>query len=263
MQLKDATVLVVDDEPLLLEIMTTWFEREQCRVLAAENGALALAKIASERIHVIVSDVRMPVMDGFSLVSRIKESGSYKPSVIFVSGFHDISPRMSYDLGVEATFPKPVERKELVSTVGRILVDRSELWSSPPRDEPAPSLRMILGSVSEAVEQGLIAFGRGGFCIQSDLSLPEGPVRLAVEFAAERKSISGEGQVRWCEAGERRMGVEITSLRATCRDWVSDLTAANPTLSFIPSSTRARGQSATLPFSRTLTPRREGSIGAP
>jgi hypothetical protein len=56
----------------------------------------------------------------------------------------------------------------MVSTVERILVDRAELWSSPPSAESAPRLHVVLGGVSEAVEQGLIAFGRGGFCTQSD-----------------------------------------------------------------------------------------------
>ncbi|SRR6266498_2253461 len=239
MQLNEATVLVVDDEPALLEIMARWFEREHCRVLTAENGAIALDRVAAERVHVIVSDVCMPVMDGVSLVRSIKENGSYKPSVILVSGFHEISPRVSCDLGVEATFSKPVERQQLVSTVERILVDRTELWSSPPRTEGAPRLQVVLGSIREAVEQGRIAFGRGGFCIRSDRTLFEGAVRLAIEFATECKSILGEGRVRWCELSERRMGVEITSLEASCRDWVYQMTAANPMLSFIPGSTVA------------------------
>jgi CheY-like chemotaxis protein len=241
MQLREATVLIVDDEPALLEILARWFEREHCRVLSAENGALALEVVAVERIHVLVSDVRMPVMDGVSLARRIKESGSYKPSVIFVSGFHDISQRTSYDLRVEAVFSRPVERKQLISTVERILADRAEIWSSPSRADSAPTLHVVLGGVSEAVEQGLIAFGRGGFCIQSDLTLGEGPVRLAIEFAAEHKSILGEGRVHWCETAECQMGVEITSLEDACRDWVCHLTASNPTLSFIPGGTLSCG----------------------
>jgi len=241
MQLKEATVLIVDDEPALLEIMARWFEREHCRVHTAENGMLALDRVAAERVHVIISDVCMPVMDGVSLARSMKESGSYKPSVIFVSGFHELSPRMSCDLGVEATFSKPVERRQLVSTVERILVDRAELWSSPPRTGSAPSLRVVLGGVFEAVEQGRIAFGRGGFCIQSDLTLLEGAVSLAIEFATDRKSILGEGRVRWCETGEHRVGVEITSLQAACRDWVYQMTAANPMLSFIPGGTAPCG----------------------
>ena len=237
MLLSEATVLIVDDESELLEIMAAWFERARCRVLTAENGAQALEKIRAERVHVLVSDIRMPVMDGISLVTNIKATGSYMPSVIFVSGFVDISDRLSCSLGVEAVFAKPIERRQLLSTVEQILVDRAELWSSPSRTKSAVSFHIDLASVSKAMEQGLIAFGRGGFCIQSVVTLPEGPLSLAIEFTKEHRTISGEGRVRWCDTREQLAGVEITSLDATCRDWVYRLTAANPTVSFIPGST--------------------------
>jgi len=237
MQLKEATVLIVDDEPELLEIMTAWFERIQCHVLTAVNGVQALEKIRTERVHVLISDIRMPVMDGISLLENIKASGPYMPSVIFVSGFADIPARLSCSLGVEAIVSKPVERGELLATVERMLVDRFVLWSSPLGNERAVSLHIELDSVSEAVARGIIAFGHGGFCVQSMLALHEGPVRLAIEFTKEHRTILGEGRVRWYDTREQLAGVEIISLDANCRDWVYRLTAANPTVSFIPSTT--------------------------
>jgi|ERR1051326_404088 CheY-like chemotaxis protein len=245
MHLNQATVLLVDDEPMLLELMSKWFEREKCRVLTAENGMQALQKIMSDRVHVIVSDVRMPVMDGYALVNGIKGNHIYRPSVIFVSGFHDIPVRASYDMGVEASFPKPVRREELISTVRRILMDRSELWSSPLVGGRAPSLEAALGSVSQAVEQGLIAFGRGGFCFQTEVLHQEGLVRLAIDFERDQQSIRGEGHVRWCCTHEGRMGVEITALEPSCREWVHGLTQANPTLSYIPANTASAASSTT------------------
>ena len=240
MQLRNATILIVDDEPMLLEIMALWFEREHCRVLTAENGAVALEKMALEPVHVVVSDVRMPVMDGMTLAKTIKAQGTYKPSVIFVSGFHDVSTKMCYDLGVEATLSKPIVREELIGIVKRLLTERSELWSALPKAENAPKLRVEFGAVSQAVEQGLISFGRGGFCIHCDLPVEEGPVKLAIDFASDRKTISGEGFVRWREPNKRQLGVEITSLDSICRDWVCQVSRANPTLSFIPADTRKK-----------------------
>jgi CheY-like chemotaxis protein len=203
------------------------------------NGAQALEKIRTERVHVLVSDIRMPVMDGvsLSLLENIKATGRYMPCVIFVSGFGDISDRLSCSLGVEAIFSKPVERRQLLSTVEQILVDRAELWSSPSRAKSAVSFHIKLASVSEAIEQGLIAFGHGGFCIQSGVTLPEGALSLTIEFTKEHRTISGEGHVRWSDTGEPLAGVEIIALDSTCRDWVYRLTASNPTVSFIPGST--------------------------
>src|SRR6266436_10382288 len=111
MHLKDATILLVDDEPDLRTIIAEWFKREGSRVLVAEDGAEALNIIQANQVDVVVSDVRMPVMDGITLLKKVKASG-YKSSVMFVSGFTDvIKPRESYDLGVEAVMSKPVERK--------------------------------------------------------------------------------------------------------------------------------------------------------
>jgi hypothetical protein len=89
-------------------------------------------------------------------------------------------------------------------------------------------------------------------------------VCLETEFAAERRGILGEGRVRWCATGEQRMGVEITSLEATCRDWVYHMTAANPLLSFIPGVTVACGGHDRIGHADAvaLAARDSGTIGA-
>src|SRR5215467_4388635 len=104
MELKDATVLIVDDEPMLLEIFGEWLQEENCRVLTAGDGAAALQILGSHHVDVIVSDVRMPVMDGILLLKNINtyaglSKGNYPPKMIFISGFTDLEPREAYGLG--------------------------------------------------------------------------------------------------------------------------------------------------------------------
>jgi CheY-like chemotaxis protein len=55
--------LVVDDEPMLLDILREWLEPETCRVLMAEDAAAALQVLRDQHVDMIVSDVRMAVMD--------------------------------------------------------------------------------------------------------------------------------------------------------------------------------------------------------
>src|SRR6202047_2494667 len=176
MQLKDATVLLVDDEPDLRTIIAEWFRREGCHVLVAEDGAQALSIISANQVDVVVSDVRMPVMDGITLLKKVKTRG-YKSSVMFVSGFTDvIEPRESYDLGVEAVMSKPVVRKHLVAAVTRIVAERDERWRFPPSEKPEAILDATFASLATALSQGLLAVGRGGVCIHSKLKLAHGPV---------------------------------------------------------------------------------------
>jgi CheY-like chemotaxis protein len=239
MELKDDAVLIVDDEPMLLEIFGEWLREENCRVLTAGDGAAALQILQSHHVDVIVSDVRMPVMDGILLVKNLtKYVGLSKrnqlPKMIFISGFTDLEPREAYDLGVEAILQKPIDRAQFVGTVRRTLRSREATWSDPPTPGAVP-LRVALPCVSAAIEQGRIAFGRGGFCLYSTAPMREGPVRFDLEFEGENVSFAGHGLVRWAELDECLLGVEILNLDESCRDWVIGLIAVNAGSSYIPS----------------------------
>jgi CheY-like chemotaxis protein len=206
-------------------------------VLVAEDGAEALNIIQANQVDVVVSDVRMPVMDGITLLKKVKASG-YKSSVMFVSGFTDvIKPRESYDLGVEAVMSKPVERKQLIAAVTRILAGRDELWRFPPGAKAEAVLDATFDSLAAALSQGLLALGRGGFCIHSTLKLAEGPVDLLLDFKVDKRTVTGQGIVRWTTSPEAEIGVEITYIDDTNRAWMISLTGPNTSLSFIPRTT--------------------------
>jgi CheY-like chemotaxis protein len=234
MQLKNATILLVDDELDLLEIMAEWFRREGCRVLTAENGRDALDLSQQNPVDAVVSDIRMPVMDGVALLRSLKSAHSTKPSVIFISGFSDIEPRDAHDLGVEAMIPKPVERKHLISVVSRILTPREDLWRLPPADKADAVLLANFESLASALNCGLIAFGRGGFCVYSTLQLAEGPVDLHLGFKADQRNVAGQGIVRWSDFAEAQIGVEITHIDDDNRPWILSLAEPNQSASFIP-----------------------------
>jgi CheY-like chemotaxis protein len=134
MELKDATVLLVDDEPMLLDIFREWLEDENCHVLTAGDGAAALQILRNHHVDVLVSDVRMPVMDGILLVKNLTtyagaSQSNYLPKMIFITGFADLEPRDAYDLGVEAMVQKPVRHAELVGAIRRTLRSPEESWA--------------------------------------------------------------------------------------------------------------------------------------
>ena len=77
----DASILVVDDEPLLRELISEWLSDEGYRVRTAENGFDALRVLEVEHIAVVVTDIRMPKMDGVALLKTLKNSASHTPAV--------------------------------------------------------------------------------------------------------------------------------------------------------------------------------------
>jgi CheY-like chemotaxis protein len=234
MELKQASILLVDDEPFLREIMGVWLARAAGQVLCAENGAEALKVLAANKIDLIVSDVRMPVMDGIALLKKIKETGGPTPRVIFITGFSDITLREAFDMGVEAVLEKPIPREELLSIAARALAEADELWREPPGAAPAMKLRITLPKLTTALQEKRIVFGRRGFCIDTAHGLREGPVEFAVEFSDDRAVLAGQGVVRWIAPEEGKAGIEITCLDDASRTWVVDHVERSQPFAFIP-----------------------------
>jgi CheY-like chemotaxis protein len=238
MQLKDATLLVVDDEPQYCEIIVRWFAREGSRVLVADNGIHALELLQKGEVHAIVTDIRMPVMDGTELVRRVKASGKYTPAAVSISGFSDLTPREAYDLGIEAQLSKPVEREVLISTVRRSLMEREELWAEPFPLKTFPTVKLEFESLAAALRKKQISFGRGGFCVRSKVLFREtSSAGFELSFGRDAQLVSLQGIIRWSAPSEQLAGIEITRVGHSARSWVAALALANESVSFIPRST--------------------------
>ena len=238
MELKQASILLVDDEPFLREIMGGWLARVAGQVFCAENGAEALKILAASKIDLILSDVRMPVMDGIALLKTVKEMGARTPGVIFITGFSDLPLREAFDMGAEAVLEKPITREELLDIARRALVQVDELWREPQGTAPEMKLKISFASLAATLRDKQIAFGRRGFCIDTAHGLREGPVEFAVEFRDDRLVLSGQGVVRWTAPEEGKAGIEITCLDDTSRTWVVEHVERSKPLAFIPGLAR-------------------------
>jgi len=233
MQLKDASILVVDDEPLLQDILGNWFDRVAGHVDLAANGIQALEVLARNKIDLIVSDVRMPVMDGITLLKEIKTRGLHTPRVILLSGFTDVEAGEAYDLGVEALLDKPVARQDLIDAAQRSLTDRDERWKTA--SDPAANTATLVASfasLTAALQEHQIAFGRGGFCIAIRQPMAVGPINITLDFQADRFVLSGQGIVRWQSRGNA--GIELTHVAEESLSRVLELTGRS--VSYIPSA---------------------------
>jgi two-component system sensor histidine kinase/response regulator len=117
--LSQPTVLVVEDEPTILEIIAFLLEEEQLRVLQAHDGETALSLLETVQPDLIISDVKMPGMDGFTLCRHVRDQPtlSHVP-FIFLTGKGDRADvRRGMKLGADDYLTKPFEPEELLSTV--------------------------------------------------------------------------------------------------------------------------------------------------
>ena len=113
------TILVVEDDLDCLELLTKILTAEGYRVRPADSGKLALASLAICSPHLILADLRMPVMDGFELCRRLKQhKQSAAIPLIFISSSSDTEARVhGLSLGAVDFLSKPIQRDELLARV--------------------------------------------------------------------------------------------------------------------------------------------------
>ena len=228
--------MIVEDEPVLREIVGAWFARIAGNALTAGTGAEALEILAANHVDLVISDLRMPIMDGVTLLKKIMFLGRRPPSVIFISGFSDIDAREAYDLGAVALLEKPIDRQELLQAVKRSLLADDELWSSPLAEMPSAVLKLSYASLAAALQQHKIAFGRGGFCIALSQHILQGPVTICLEFKEDKLILEGSGMVRWTSLAEKQAGIELLYVTPASRQWLASLIAQLRAPAFIPTS---------------------------
>jgi DNA-binding response OmpR family regulator len=114
-----ATVLVVDDEPDLSWVMRYNLEIEGYRTYAAPDGRSALDLLREHNPEVMILDVMMPVMDGWSVLEELRRiPARERPRIVIVSARTSPEDRArASELGVDAFIAKPFELEDLLEVV--------------------------------------------------------------------------------------------------------------------------------------------------
>ena len=120
-------VLLVDDEPYIrkgLAALIDW-EAEGCYIAGeASDGNSAIRMMLQQEFHIVISDIRMPGMDGIELISSVKERKLSEARFIFLSGFYDFSyAKSAIQYGCCDYIIKPVSKNELQEAIRRIQED--------------------------------------------------------------------------------------------------------------------------------------------
>jgi len=123
MKKKDIKLLLVDDEPDILEIVGYNLKNEGYQIFTASNGIEAIQKAKEVQPHLILLDVMMPEMDGIEACEKIREIDNLKNVIIafFTARGEDYSQLAGFDAGADDYITKPVKPKVLVSKVNSLL----------------------------------------------------------------------------------------------------------------------------------------------
>jgi len=126
-------VLVVEDEEDIRNLLIDQLQDKGCIVRKADNGAVALKRVAECRPDIIFVDIQMPVMDGFLFISELQESpDTFDILVVIVSaiGIPDVRAR-GEALGVKAILRKPWEQWELDLAIEQTRMQLKLEWEIP------------------------------------------------------------------------------------------------------------------------------------
>ena len=123
MKRREIKILLVDDEPDILEIVRYNLSTEGYQVITAENGLEAVKNAKKERPHLIILDVMMPEMDGIEACEQIRKNPDLNDTIItfLTARGEDYSQLAGFDAGADDYITKPIKPKLLVSKVKALL----------------------------------------------------------------------------------------------------------------------------------------------
>ena len=145
-------VLIADDDPNVAAQLKPFFERENYRVLTADNGERALETVWKERPDVLILDIVMPEKDGFAVCREIRERSSM-PILMLSARTEEFDRLLGLELGADDYITKPFSPREVVARVKVVL--RRILT----RKEEAANGHLVIGNLDIDMNAFIVRLG--------------------------------------------------------------------------------------------------------
>lgn len=117
------TILVVDDSASIRQVVAITLKSAGFDVIEACDGRDALSKLSGQRIHLIISDVNMPNMDGITLLKEIKTRAEYKftPIIMLTTESAEEKKSQGQAAGARAWMVKPFQPAQMLAAVNKLV----------------------------------------------------------------------------------------------------------------------------------------------
>lgn len=196
-------LLIIDDEPNVLRAVASILRNEGFEVKTARNGKTALRQIAKSLPDLIVSDIGMPVMDGFELARRLRSAPHFSLiPIVFLTGKIETEDRVEgFRSGIDAYLTKPFNPDELIAVIRGILLRIERTHNTIARlvgDEHSEDLAIVRDEEFTAAEWRIaieIARGRSNKEIAAELGLSVRTVENHVSRILAKKNFSNRVEI--------------------------------------------------------------------
>jgi two-component system alkaline phosphatase synthesis response regulator PhoP len=205
-------ILLVDDEPDILEFVGYNLKKEGFNVTTASNGEEAMKIAQSQNPHLIILDVMMPGMDGIETCEEIRKISALKDSLIvfLTARGEDYSQIAGFDAGADDYITKPIKPKVLISRV-KALLKRYKTGTSAPENEN--ETKITVGDLIIDREKYIVVSG------SNELVLPKKEFELLLLLASKPDRVFTRDEIYtsvWGDniiVGDRTIDVHIRKLR--------------------------------------------------
>ena len=118
-----ANIMAVDDSTSLRQLLVRTLIAAGHRVVEAKDGVEALAVAKVNSVQLVITDVNMPVMDGLTLVKRLRELPSFRnvPILVLTTEMDPAKKKIAKDAGATGWIVKPYEPDQLIATIRKVL----------------------------------------------------------------------------------------------------------------------------------------------
>lgn len=162
------TIVIVDDEKLIRAGIAKMIRdsiQVPLEIFEAKNGKEALELVEKENPNVVITDIRMPIMDGVEMMKNLSQmEKEIKPALIVLSGFDDfVYAKAAIQNGAQAYILKPVDKKELISAVQQAI--SSSKSNEQKRNEQTLKSIVDEGRIESKTELEGVSFPDGFYCI--------------------------------------------------------------------------------------------------
>ncbi|GAA0939830.1 response regulator [Virgisporangium aurantiacum] len=118
------TILIVDDSASVRQVVSIALKGAGYDVIQGVDGKDALTKLTGQRVHLIISDVNMPNMDGITFVSEVKKLPAYKftPIIMLTTESQEDKKKQAQAAGAKAWVTKPFQPPQMLAAVEKLIL---------------------------------------------------------------------------------------------------------------------------------------------
>ncbi len=234
------TLLVVDDEVDLRDIMVSELEFMGARVLQAGNISAAKEVLKNHPIDLIVSDIRMPGGTGVDLLDYVKAQDAESPPVVLITGFADITIEDAFNKGAEALVNKPFKIDDLVQVVARNTLPHGERFNLEDV-EGTQNLELTFDRpLEDIMATRKVMIGRGGISLVLSLTRKKIEHSESINFDLQFTDLrlQGVATCRWRKAQEDgthvALGLEFMRLEEKTLSFLKGYWRDHPMIAYMP-----------------------------